>query len=197
MRRRTFDTLMATGGLVVTVMLVIAGVLLSVGHSFANSNVESQLREQKITMPSGPAIEDARIKPYLAKYAGQQLVNGAQAEAYANHFIKVHIADVGKGKPYAGLTYAELGTYQRANPNDATVGPARDTVFKGETLRGLLLNAYAFWKIGQIAKLASMVAFAAGVLMAILTVLGFWHRHKVSPAEEFLAPSITLERKSA
>lgn len=188
MRRRTFDTLMSAGGAVVTIVLLVSGALLFVGYNFANNNVKTQLSEQKITMPSGPAIQDPRIQPYLAKYAGQPMTNGAQAEAYANHFIKVHVSDTGKGTPYAGMTYAQLGTYQRAHSEDTTVTQARETVFKGETLRGLLLNAYAFWKVGQIALLAGIASFALAGVMAILTVLGFWHLRRVPEEEEFLAP---------
>src|SRR5437867_3026586 len=87
MRRRTFDTLMTTGGLVVTVVLLVAGALLFVGYNFANKSVNKQLVAQHITMPSGQAIADPAIHPYLAKYAGQQMANGAQAQAYADHFI--------------------------------------------------------------------------------------------------------------
>lgn len=218
MRRRTFDLLMSAGGLVLTVVLLVAGVLLFVGYNFANTDVEQNLRDQKITFPTAdnPQLQDPRIGPYIRKYAGQQLVTGAQAEAYANRFIAVHIADLGKGTPMGGKTYAELGGMERGiqgqiaeaqkngrdvaalEKNLAEVKGIRDTVFKGETLRGLLLNAYAFWKIGEIARLAGIFAFAAAGLMAVLSVLGFWHLRHVSPTEEFLAPPITLEpRKTA
>jgi len=189
MRRRTFDTLMTTGGAMITIVLVVAGALLLVGYNFANDNVSQQLAQQKIFFPDkGPATASPEIGPFINKYAGKQLVTGAQAEAYANHFIAVHISEIGKGTPYAGMTYAELGTYQRAHPEDATVGPARDTVFKGETLRGLLLNAYAFWKVGQIALIGAIAAFAGAGVMALLTVLGFWHLRRVSLTEEVFVP---------
>jgi hypothetical protein len=189
MRRRTFDILMSTGGLVVTILLVVAGSLAFVGYSFANNNVHKQLAEQKIFFPpKGPATADARIGPFINKYAGKQLVTGAQAEAYANHFIAVHISDIGKGTYYEGKTYAELGAVAKANPNDKTIGPARDTVFKGETLRGLLLQAYAFWKIGQLALIGAIVAWAMAGVFALLTLLGFAHVRKVSPEVELLAP---------
>ncbi len=191
MRRRTFDVLATTGGLVLAVVLIVAGVLAFVGYNFANNNVRDQLSREKITMPSGDAIAEARIKPYLTKYAGQQLTNGAQAEAYANHFIAVHVADLGEGTPYQGMTYAQLGAAARANPADAgKINAQREIVFKGETLRGLLLNAYAFWKIGQIAKLAGIISFALAAVMVFLTILGFWHLRRTSASEEFLAPVI-------
>ncbi len=189
MRRRTFDSLMTAGGLVTTIVLAVAGALLVIGYSFANSNVHSQLAQQHITMPAGQAIADPAIKPYLAKYAGQQMTTGAQAEAYANHFIAVHLKEVAGGK-----TYSEVSTLSRLNPTDATLTGQVQTLFRGETLRGLLLNAYAFWKVGQIALLAGIVSFAAAGAMALLTILGFWHLRKVSPTEEFLAPQKEVSR---
>jgi hypothetical protein len=192
MRRRTFDTLMSTSGLVVTVVLIVAGALLFVGYNFANNSVHKQLAAQHINMPTGQAIAEPAIHPYLAKYAGQQMVNGAQAQAYADHFIAVHLKDVASGK-----TYSEVSTLARANPNDPTLQGQVQTLFRGETLRGLLLNAYAFWKIGQIALIASIAAFTAACAMGCLTILGFWHRRKVSPQEELFVPKVAVERKTA
>ena len=183
MRRRTFDSLMTAGGVVSTIVLLVAGALLFVGYNFADSNVRSQLTQQHIIMPAGPAIADPAIKPYLTKYAGQPMMNGAQAEAYANHFIAVHLTKVAGGK-----TYSEVSGLALQNPTDATLQGQVQTLFRGETLRGLLLNAYAFWKVGQIALIAGIAAFAAAGVMALLTILGYWHLRKVSPVEEFLAP---------
>jgi len=185
MRRRTFDTLMSTGGAVITVILLVAGALLFVGYSFANNNVKTQLAEQKISFPAkgDPQLKEAEIGPFLSKYAGQQLTTGAQAEAYANHYIAVHLKAVNNGK-----TYSETSAESRANPNDAALAGKVQTLFRGETLRGLLLQAYAFWKIGQIALVASIGAFVAAAMMGVLTILGFWHLRRVSPAEEVFAP---------
>jgi hypothetical protein len=206
MRRRTFDTLMSTAGVAITIVLVVAGALLLVGYNFANSNVTDQLSAQKIYFPKADneQLKDSRIGPFIKQYAGQQLTTGAQAEAYANHYIGVHISDTAEGK-----TYAELGDVQRGlrtqiadakAKNDpgvaaletklADMTTARDTVFKGETLRGLLLNAYAFWKVGQIAFIAAIGAFIAGGVMALLSILGFWHLRHVPAEEELLAPHV-------
>ena len=207
MRRRTFDTLMSTAGVAITIVLVVAGALLFVGYNFANSNVTDQLSAQKIFFPKADneQLKDPRIGPFIKQYAGMQLTTGAQAEAYANHYIGVHIADSAEGK-----TYAELGDVQRGLRGDiatakaandtakvaaleaqlAEVTTTRDTVFKGETLRGLLLNAYAFWKVGQIAFIAAIASFAAGGVMGILSILGFWHLRRVPVEEELLAPRV-------
>jgi hypothetical protein len=89
MRRRTFDGIMSTGGFVLTIVLLVAGGLLMWGYSFANSSVHDQLAAQQIFFPpkGSDALKPPEIGQYLNKYAGQQLTNGAQAEAYANHFI--------------------------------------------------------------------------------------------------------------
>lgn len=191
MRRRTFDTLMATGGLVMTLVLLVAGGLLFVGYNFANSNVQDNLKAQNIFFPKAdnPQMEDPRIGPFVKQYAGQQVVTGTHAEAYANHYIAVHLEDVNEGK-----TYAETSTQSRANPDDAKLAAAVQTLFRGETLRGLLLNAYAFWKLGQIALIAAIASFALAGAMGILTILGFWHRKRVPADAEFLAPPIEMAK---
>jgi len=193
MRRRTFDLLMSTGGVVVTIALIVAGLLAFVGYRFANNNVHTQLAQQKIFFPpKGPATASPEIGPYLDKYAGQQLVNGAQAEAYANHFIAVHLKDVAGGK-----TYSEVSMLARANPTDAALQGQVQTLFRGETLRGLLLQAYAFWKIGQIALIGAIVSWAMAGIMGLLTILGFWHLRKVAPESEFVAPRVKAQAVTA
>jgi hypothetical protein len=181
MRRRAFDVLVSWVGVFLTVGLVVAAGLLFVGYSFANGTVERELKAQQVYFPEAGSDElsDPRIEPYLAEYAGQQVVTGRQAEAYANHYIAVHIEDIGQG-----MTYAEMGPLVRANPDDAELAATRETLFKGETLRGLLLNAYAFWTFGQIALWSAIIAFAGAVIMGILTVLGFRHAHRVPPEAE-------------
>jgi len=191
MRRRTFDTIMSTGGVVLTVILIVGAALLFWGHRFADGNVTRELTAQQIFFPDAEALTDPRIEPHLAQYAGQQLTTGAQAEAYANHFIGVHLEDTADG-----LTYAEMGALTRADPENAELQAQRDTLFKGETLRGLLLNAYAFWKIGQLALIGAIAAIALAAVMAVLTVFGFIHLRRVSPEEEFLAP-VKEARKTA
>jgi hypothetical protein len=181
MRRRTLDALLTTGGLVLAAVLLVAGGLLTWGYTFVNNQVHDQLAAQKITMPSGEAIAEPAIKPYLSKYAGQPLTTGAQAEAYANHFIAVHLQGIGAGK-----TYSQLSAQAQANPTDQKLAGQVATVFKGETLRGLLLNAYAFWKMGQIALYAAIASFIGAAAMLVLSLLGFAHLRRVDPEVEVL-----------
>jgi hypothetical protein len=184
MRRRAFDTILATGGFMVAIVLLVAGGLLLWGHSFADSNVHSQLAEQQIFFPAkgSPALAPPAIGPYLNKYAGQQLTTGPQAEAYANHFIKVHLSEVAGGQ-----TYAQVSTKALANPKDTVLAAQVQTLFRGETLRGLLLSAYGFWKFGQIAWWAAISSFVLAGVMLILSALGFAHLRRVNATEEVFA----------
>jgi hypothetical protein len=189
MRRKTFDLIVATGGVIVAIVLFVAGGLLMWGHVFVNHNVHQQLAEQQITFPAKGSAElaSSKIGPYLDRYAGQALVNGPQAKAYADHFIAVHLSEM----PYNGV-YAKVSAAAQADPKNAALASEVQTVFRGTTLRGLLLEAYAFWEMGQIALIGAICSFVLGGVMLILSGLGFWHLRQVSPAEElFGSPADT------
>lgn len=184
MRRKTFDALLTSIGLALMVVLIAAGALGTWAHTFTRNEVRTQLSEQKIFFPpkGSSALAPKEIGPYLDKYAGQQLTTGAQAEAYANHFIDVHLREIGGGK-----TYAQLSTEAMAQPDNAKLAGKVATVFKGETLRGLLLNAYAFGTIATIAGIAAIISFVFAALLLILSALGFWHLRRTPPDAELLA----------
>jgi len=181
MRRRTFDLIISSVGAVLVVVLLAAGALAMWGYSFANNSVRDQLVAQQIYFPpaGSDALKPPEIGKYLNQYAGQQLTTGAQAEAYADHFIAVHLSEVAGGQ-----TYAQVSAKALADPNNAQLQGQVATLFKGETLRGLLLNAYAFWKVGQIALWAGITAFVGAAVMMVLTVLGFWHLRRVPVQQE-------------
>jgi len=181
MRRRTFDALLTTSGLLVAVVLLVAGGMLTWAHSFVNNQVTNQLNSQQIYFPAkgSPALSGKDIKPYLTQYAGQKLTTGAQAKAYADHYIAVHVAEMTGGK-----TYAQLSAQAMAEPKNAELAGLVETVFKGETLRGLLLNAYAFWKMGQIAFYGAIAAYAGAALMLLLSLLGLAHLRNVPEERE-------------
>jgi hypothetical protein len=182
MRRRIFDILMATAGLFLAVTLIASGALLLWAHNFIGNEVHTQLAAQQIFFP--PANSKAVAAPEFAamrQYGGQQLTTGAQAEVYADHFIANHLKAIGGGK-----TYAQLSTEAIAQPKNAVLAAQVATVFKGETLRGLLLNAYAFGTMGMIAGIAAIAAFIAAAVMLILGGLGLMHARRTSPATEIL-----------
>lgn len=182
MQRKAFDKIVGTVGLMLAGILLIGGGLLTWAHNFVNDEVTSQLSAQQIFFPvKGPATADPKIGPYIDKYSGQQLTNGEQAKAFADHYIAVHLASSTGGK-----TYSQLSTEARANPTDTALAEQVQTAFRGETLRGLLLNAYAFGKVGTLAMYGAFVAFAGAAILALLSLIGFAHLRRVSPEEEVL-----------
>jgi hypothetical protein len=196
MQRKMFDVLASAGGLLIVVMLLVAGGLLTWGYGFASSSVHSQLARQDIVFPSKAAFAQAKagteitpaMIPYLEKYAGQPLTTGAQAEAYADHFIAVHLSEM----PYGGV-YAAVSAASRAHPTNAALAAEVQTSFQGTTLRGLLLEAYAFSQFGLIALWAAIASFVLAGLMALLVALGFWHARR-TPEDKELALHVEAER---
>jgi hypothetical protein len=178
MRRKTLDALLTTAGLVVAAVLLIAGSLLAWGHNFTHDQVRSQLAAQQIFFPAkgSPALASPEIGPFLDKYAGQRLTTGAQAKAFADHFIAVHLKEASGGQ-----TYSQLSAKAQAAPTDTKLAAEVATAFKGETLRGMLLNAYAFDTMGELALIASIVAFGGAGVMLVLSGLGLWHSRRVDP----------------
>ena len=185
MRRKTFDALLTAGGLVLAIMLLVAGSLLAWGHTFVAGQVHDQLAAQKIFFPAaGSAGLSAAEFPTLQQYGGQQLTTGDQAAAYANDFIGAHLAKIG-----GGLTYSQLSAKAQAAPTDTALAGTVQTMFRGETLRGLLLNAYAFGKMGQIALFASIASFIGAGVMLLLTLLGWMHLRRTDPDAVLGAPA--------
>jgi hypothetical protein len=194
MRRKTFDAITTAVGLLLTAILLIAGGLLMWGSNFVSSEVHSQLAAQQIYFPKAgsPALSDPAVKPYLTKYAGQQLTTGDQAKAYADHFIAVHLKEA-----TGGQTYSQLSAQAQANRADTELAAKVNTAFKGETLRGLLLNAYAFDKMGQVAGIAGFVVLGGGALMLLLSVAGVWHLRRTPTEAELKVPGRHPEASKA
>jgi hypothetical protein len=192
MSRKGFDKLTSAGGIVAVVVLLVAGGLLTWGHSFVNSNVHSQLAQQQIYFPPQAAFAHAKagteITPSMvgpvSQYAGQQLTTGAQAQVYANDFIAVHLSQM----PYQGL-YSKISQAALANPKNTQLEGLVQTSFRGTTLRGLLLEAYAFSKIGSIMMIGAIASFALAAIMALLVGLGVAHARRTVPERQlFGAP---------
>jgi len=172
---RRSSLLPAIAGFAVAAILLAAGGLLLWGSTYTHNMVQGQLTAQQIYFPpkaafahpkAGSEITPSMI-PSVSQYAGQQLVTGQQAESYADNFIAVHIANM-----TGGQTYAQLSAKALANPNDTKLAGEVATVFKGETLRSILLNAFGWWKVSQITYIASLIAFGLGGLTAIASLFG-------------------------
>lgn len=199
MRRKTLDAILTTGGLVLAIILAVAGGLLLWGHDFAQSNVHNQLAQQQITFPTAAQLahpDGKEITPAmqhtLGGYAGQPLTTGPQAKAYADDFIAVHLSNM----PYHGV-YSQVSTAALAQPNNTQLKSLETTVFQGTTLRGLLLEAYAFGQFAAIALWGAIVSFAGAALMLSLSVLGFWHLRRVDASEEVGARTLHLGSQPA
>lgn len=193
MSRKRFDTIVSTVGVMLAALLLAVSGLLIWAHSFVSDNVRTQLVAQKVFFPpaGSEALNDPAVKPYLQKYAGQQLKTGEQAKAYADHFIAVHLREAN-----GGLTYSELSTKARANPTDTTLPGKVDTAFRGETLRGLLLNAYAFGKMATVAGWAAVITAGGAALLLLLSVLGAVHARRTPSDREVHVPGWHPEKAS-
>jgi hypothetical protein len=187
MRRRTFDALAATAGLLIAGLLLVAGGLLTWGHNFVANEVHTQLAAQKIVFPpaDSPAVKGPQFAP-MRQYGGQLMTTGAQAQVYADHFIAVHLTEIGGGQ-----TYAQLSAKALAQPKNIVLANQVQAMFRGETLRGLLLNAYAFGTVAQIMLIAAISAFAGAGLLLILAIFGFVHLRRTTPEAEIFPQTAT------
>jgi hypothetical protein len=196
MSRKAFDKLTSAGGAVVVVVLVVAGGLLTWGHSFVNSQVHNQLAQQQVYFPPQAAFAHAKagteitpsMIPSVSRYAGQQLLTGQQAEVYADHFIAVHLSEM----PYKGV-YSKISAAALASPTNQSLKALEQASFQGTTLRGLLLEGYAFWKIGQVMLWGAIASFALALVMALLVGLGLAHASRTEPEKEFLTGAVSAE----
>lgn len=178
MNRAYLDRLLSWVGVVLTLAFLVGGVLALIGHSYANSQVQHQLVQEKVTFPpkGSPAL-DPKEFPGLQKYAGQQVDTGAKAKAYADQFIWHHMMAASGGK-----TYAQVASEAQANPNDQKLQSLKQTLFQGDMLRSSLLTAYAFSQFGMLGLWAAIALFIGAVVMAVLTALGFMHAARVQRA---------------
>ena len=186
---------MSAVGVGLTVFLLVAAALLNWGYSFANQSVTNQLSAQKITFPAadsdGLKALPEEDRKFIEPFAGLPLTTGEQAKAYAMHYIGSHVKNIAGGKTYSEVSGEALAksAQAKANPNDtalaeeaATLMGQRQTLFMGETLKGLLLNAFAFWQVGQIAMYAAVACLVGGLFMLILTIMGYAHLRR-TPSE--------------
>jgi hypothetical protein len=190
MRRRTFDALASVAGLLIAAILTAGGGLLLWGHGFVSGQVHNQLAAQKIVFPAAGNPELKALPKAdataMGAYAGQLMTTGAQAQTYADHFIAVHLREMAGGK-----TYSQLSAQSLAQPDNAKLAGLVQTVFRGTTLRGMLLNAYAFWQMGQIMLIAGIVALVGAGLMLVLSLLGLVHLRRAAPEAEIFPKAAT------
>jgi hypothetical protein len=187
--RRNSHFAVAVVGFAAAAALLVAGGLLLWGSTYVHNTVQNQLAAQQIYFPpqaafahpkAGGEITPSMI-PSVSQYAGQQLLTGQQAEAYADHFIAQHITDMAGGK-----TYSQLSAAAMAQPKNTALAGQVATVFKGETLRSMLLNAYGWWKVSQITYIAALISFGLGGLTLIGSVIALATGRRTPAAVEAL-----------
>jgi hypothetical protein len=182
MKRKNFDKIVTAVGFGLTVFLFVAAGLLNWGASFAQDSVKSQLENQNIAFPAAEAMPEA-TKDQLAKWANMQVVTGEMARDYSDLYIWEHmkgssIAAVGKPATYSEVSGMYLGLVRGGSTDTAQIaklGELRQTLFMGNTLRGMLLEAYAFGTMGVIAGYGAIAALVGGLVMLLLSIAGLLH----------------------
>jgi hypothetical protein len=203
MKRRTLDVLFSAGGIALAGLLLVLGLVMTSNANFAHDYVRDQLSQQNITFTAAAELDKQESQSAcLVAFAGQRLTTGEQAECYANDYIGLHLRSVADGQ-----TFADLGAPQSALREQVAVAKAsndpgladlqadlaavtaqRETLFKGETLRGLLLTSFGFSVFGVKGEQVATVAYIVAALLALLSIAGFVHAFRTSKDEVFAAP---------
>jgi hypothetical protein len=204
MRRRTLDVLFSAGGIALAGLLLVLGLVMTSNANFARGYVRDQLSQQNITFtPAAELDGEESQSACLVAFAGQRLTTGKQAECYANDYIGLHLQAIANGQTYADLGEPQSALRAKAAAakvaNDpglaslqadlAAVTAQRETLFKGETLRGLLLTSFGFSVFGVKGEQVATVAYIVAGLLTLLSLAGFYHALRTSKDEAFAAPT--------
>jgi hypothetical protein len=188
--RSAFDKVISATGLALVAVLLVAGGLLTWAHNFVGDQVHNQLTMQGITMPEGDALvglpkADAKA---LKQYAGSSMDTGPEAKAFADHYILAHMNEASKGQTYEQVSgqFVGLSDAAQAAPAGQALGQLRQTLFMGDTLRGLLLYGYAFATMGTIAGIAAIASFVGAAILLLLAGLGLWHSRRAEQSTDLL-----------
>jgi hypothetical protein len=177
MDRSNWDKIVSGAGAVVAVVLIALGAMAIYGGNFGQQNVRDRLVPQNITFPPAESMTPEE-RAEIGEFAGQKVENGVQAEAFSR-YIGGHLVDINDG-----ATYSETSAAAREEGIDPDVAAElqgkADTLFKGEALRAMLLNAYGWWTVATIAMWAGIAMLLAGLLLGVLSILGFRHAGKVA-----------------
>ena len=182
MKRKNFDKIVTAVGFGITVILFVGAGLLNWGASFAQDSVKNQLDNQNISFPAAEAMPEA-TKAQLAKWSEMKVTTGEMARDYSDLYIWEHmkgasIAAVGKPATYSEVSGMYMGLTRGGSTDTAQIeklGALRETLFMGNTLRGMLLTAYAFGTLGVIASYGAIAALLGGVVMLLLSIAGLIH----------------------
>jgi hypothetical protein len=175
MERKTWDQLISGAGAVLAAVFIVVGALAVFGGNFGRDNVSDRLEPQRIQFPPAEAMTPEETEE-VGEFADERVVNGTQAEAFSR-YIGLHLTEVNDG-----ATYSETSSAAREEGIDpdraAELQGMADTLFRGETLRSILLNAYGWWTVATIAVYAGYAMIVAGILLAVFAFLGFRHARR-------------------
>jgi hypothetical protein len=201
MKRRTLDVIFSIGGVLLAALVLVLGLVLQNQANFAKNYVRDQLSAQKITFTAADKLTDEEKQATcIVANAGKPLTTGAQAACYSNHYIAVHLAEVNGGKTYSETSNDSrvAAAAAKADPNNAELAAAAKTVdgqvqtlFRGETLRGLLLTSYGFSIFGERAQQAAYVAFGVALVLFLASIAGFIHAFTTPKDKEVLTAHAT------
>ena len=185
--RGLLDRIVSVTGAIMAFALVALGAAAIYGGSFALDNVKDRLEPQNISFPPAEAMSDYDKAEGLTAFAGAKVDTGTEAEAFSR-YIGGHLTDVNEGK-----TYSETSSESRAYAAEVGENPTAEqlatmeemngkvqTLFRGETLRAILLNAYGWWVVGTITLWVGYGAVALGLVLALFAAFGFRHAKKLS-----------------
>ncbi len=177
MDRSSWDRIVSGAGALVAVVLIALGAMAIYGGNFGQQNVRDRLEPQNISFPPAEAMTPEETAE-IGEFAGAKVDTGVEAEAFSR-YIGGHLVAINDG-----ATYSETSAAAREEGLDPKVAAElqgkADTLFKGEALRAMLLNAYGWWTVATIALWAGVALVIAGLLLGLLSILGFRHAGKVS-----------------
>jgi hypothetical protein len=171
--------------------------VLAVGSAFAfgmgtftTTQIRDELTAQQISFPgadqikAGGALDPAKFSQEIRDQAGNQVTDGNQARIYANDFLGVHLQGVAGGLTYSQVSSklsalnAQIAATPKTDPGYAALvtqqtalNGQKTTLFQGESLRSMLLNAYGWWTIGVYTTYAAYALLI--VALGVIGALGF------------------------
>ena len=170
--RQAWDRIVSSAGLVVAVILLVLGGAAIYGGHFGQDNVSDRLAPQNIVFPPADAMTPQELAE-VGDFAGATVDTGEEAEAFSR-YIGLHLTEVNDGATYSETSAA--AREQGLEPDVAAELQAKaDTLFKGESLRSMLLNAYGWWTVSTIAVFVGYAMVVAGLVLGLLAFLGFRH----------------------
>ena len=153
--------------------MIVAGVLAIVGGAYDHKVVHDQLAPQKIFF----AADASQLPPGIREYAGRQVDTASEAKVFADKYIAVHLQETAGGK-----TYSQVSEEWLKDPSNEKLAQQRQTLFMGETLRGMLLSAWGWGTIGTIATIAGIALIGIGGLLLAVPVLAAASARRKEPA---------------